>query len=57
MKIPAMKARGLQELEALKRDLQRARREAVEQAARQREQVARERRERDLFALLSLIHI
>lgn len=46
-----MKARGLQELEALKRDLQRARREAVEQAARQREQVARERRERDLFAL------
>src|SRR5437868_5357815 len=51
MKIPAMKVRGLHELEALKRDLQRVRREAAEQAARQREQAARERRERDLFAL------
>jgi len=43
--------RGLHELEALKRDLQRTRREAAEQATRQREQAARERRERDLFAL------
>jgi DNA-nicking Smr family endonuclease len=51
MKIPAMKVRGLHELEALKRDLQRTRREAAEQATRQREQAARERRERDLFAL------
>lgn len=51
MKIPAMRVHGLHELETLKRDLQRARREAAEQAARQREQVARERRERDLFAL------
>jgi DNA-nicking Smr family endonuclease len=51
MKIPAMKVHGLQALETLKRDLQRTRREAVEQAVRQREQLARERRERDLFAL------
>ena len=51
MKIPAMKVRGLHELGTLKRDLQRTRREAAEQAARQREQSARERRERDLFAL------
>jgi DNA-nicking Smr family endonuclease len=51
MKAPAMKVRGLHELETLKRDLQRSRREAAEQAARQREQAARERRERDLFAL------
>ena len=51
MKIPAMKVHGLHALEALKRDLQRARREAAEQATRQREQAARERRERDLFAL------
>jgi DNA-nicking Smr family endonuclease len=46
-----MKVRGLHELEALKRNLQRARREAEEQAAREREQAARARRERDLFAL------
>ena len=46
-----MKIHGLHELEALKRDLQRARREAADDAARQREQAARERRERDLFAL------
>jgi DNA-nicking Smr family endonuclease len=46
-----MKIHGLHELEALKRDLQRARREAADEAARQREQAARERRERDLFAL------
>ena len=51
MKIPAMKVHGLQALETLKRDLQRTRREAAEQAVRQREQLARERRERDLFAL------
>jgi DNA-nicking Smr family endonuclease len=51
MKIPAMKVRGLHELEALKRDLQRTQREAAEQAARQRELAALERRERDLFAL------
>ena len=51
MKIPAMKVRGLHELDALRRDLQRTRREAAEQATRQREQVAREHRERDLFAL------
>ena len=43
--------RGLHELEALKRDLQRTRREAANEAARQREQAARERRERELFAL------
>ena len=51
MKVPAMKVHGLQALETLKRDLQRTRREAAEQAVRQREQLARERRERDLFAL------
>jgi len=51
MKIPATKVRGLHELEALKRDLQRAHREAAELAVRQREQAARERRERDLFSL------
>ena len=51
MKIPAMKVRGLHELDTLKRDLQRARREAAEQATQEREQAARERRERDLFAL------
>ena len=51
MKIPAIKVRNLHELEPLKRDLERARREAAEQATRQREQLARERRERDLFAL------
>jgi DNA-nicking Smr family endonuclease len=42
---------GLDELGALKRELQRARREAEERAAREREQAARERRERELFAL------
>jgi len=51
MKIPATKVRGLHELEALKRDLQGAHREAAELAVRQREQAARERRERDLFSL------
>ena len=51
MKIPPTKVRGLHELEALKRDLQRTHREAAEQAMLQREQAARERRERDLFSL------
>ncbi|HEY9066550.1 MAG TPA: Smr/MutS family protein [Burkholderiaceae bacterium] len=51
MKPASTKARGLHELEALKRELQRARREATEESARQREQAARERRERELFAL------
>ncbi|HKX41068.1 MAG TPA: Smr/MutS family protein [Burkholderiaceae bacterium] len=51
MKPPSVKAHGLHALEALKRDLQRARREVAEEAARQREQAARERRERELFAL------
>jgi DNA-nicking Smr family endonuclease len=46
-----MKIHGLHELGALKRDLQRAHREAADEAARQREQAARERRERELFAL------
>jgi DNA-nicking Smr family endonuclease len=47
-----MKAvRGLHELESLKRELERTRREAAEHERRLREQAAREQRERNLFAL------
>jgi DNA-nicking Smr family endonuclease len=43
--------RGLHELEAVKREMQRARRDAEARAAQEREAAARERRERELFAL------
>ena len=46
-----MKARTLGELEPLKQALQRARRAAAEAAQRERERLAREQRERHLFAL------
>lgn len=45
-----MKARSLQDLATLKQALQSAERERAAHAAEQREQAARERRERNLFA-------
>ena len=46
-----MKARSLGELAALKKALQRAQREAAEAEARERERLAKEAAERNLFAL------
>jgi DNA-nicking Smr family endonuclease len=46
-----MKARALAELGAIRHALQRARRDAAEAAQHKRERLAREQRERNLFAL------